>query len=165
MADNHFEVDSEHVLHQVNDALEWISNQEESNNYMHNLKVVCSLECCPSGSLGIAASLFPTWNRELAYQKKQEEKKVADSASKHVGEVGQRISFKIANAVALTSWETEWGYTTLWKIIDESGNVFTWKTSSCPDFEHAGKITGTIKAHNEFRDCKQTELTRCKLAA
>ena len=70
MADNHFEVDSEHVLHQVNDALEWISNQEESNNYMHNLKVVCSLECCPSGSLGIAASLFPTWNRELAYQKK-----------------------------------------------------------------------------------------------
>lgn len=165
MADNHFEVDSEHVLHQVNDALEWISNQEESNNYMHNLKVVCSLECCPSGSLGIAASLFPTWNRELAYQKKQEEKKTADSVSKHVGEVGQRISFKIADAVALTSWETEWGYTTLWKIIDESGNVFTWKTSSCPDFEHAGKITGTIKAHNEFRDCKQTELTRCKLAA
>lgn len=125
----------------------------------------CSIECCPSRSLGIAASLFPTWNRELAYQKKQEEKKVADSVSKHVGEIGQRISFKIANAVALTSWETEWGYTTLWKIIDESGNVFTWKTSSCPDFEHAGKIIGTIKAHNEFRDCKQTELTRCKLAA
>lgn len=63
--------------------------------------------------------------RQSEYQKKQEEKKVADSVSKHVGEVGQRISFKIADAVALTSWETEWGYTTLWKIIDESGNVFT----------------------------------------
>ena len=165
MADNHFDVDSERVIQQVNEALEWISYQEESNNYMHNLKVVCSLEWCPSGSLGIAASLFPTWNRELAYQKKQEEKKAAASVSKHVGEIGQRISFNISEAIALTSWETEWGYTTLWKIVDESGNVFTWKTSSCPDFEHAVKITGTIKAHNEFRDCKQTELTRCKLAA
>lgn len=100
----------------------------------------------------------------MEYQKKQEARRTADSVSKHVGEIGQRISFKIASATCLTSWETEYGITKLFKIVDDSGNVFTWKTSVYPDFEKAETITGTIKAHNEFRDCKQTELTRCKVA-
>jgi hypothetical protein len=91
-------------------------------------------------------------------------KRDMDVISKHIGEIGQRITIKIASATCLTSWETEWGTTKLFKIVDYSGNVFTWKTSSFPDFDKSEIITGTIKAHNEFRDCKQTELTRCKVA-
>ena len=159
-----FNAKSDRIIQEVNTALDWIAEQEESTNYMHNLKVVCSLEYCSYGNLGIAASLFPTWNRELAYKKKEEARKTADSISEHVGEIGQRITFKIASATCLTSWETDWGITKLFKIVDETGNVFTWKTSAYPEFEKAEKITGTIKAHTEFRNCKQTELTRCKVA-
>lgn len=159
-----FNPDSESTVKAVEDALAWIAEQEESNNYMHNLKVACSLKYVGAGNLGIVTSLFPTWNRELEHQKKQNQRRMEDSQSEHVGTVGQRITFKIASATCLASWETEWGISKLFKIVDESGNVFTWKTSVFPDFEKAEKITGTIKAHSEFRDCKQTELTRCKVA-
>lgn len=158
-----FNPDSESTIKIVEDALDWIFKQEESNNYMHNLKVACGLKVVSQKNLGVITSLFPTWNKELEHQKEQEAKKVADSKSNHVGEIGQRITFKIASATCLTSWETDWGTTALYKIVDELGNVFTWKTGVFPDFEKAETITGTIKAHNEFRDCKQTELTRCKL--
>lgn len=159
-----FNPESESTIKAVEDALVWIAEQEESNNYMHNLKIVCGSKYVSASNSGIAVSLFPTWNKDLEYQKKQEAKRNADATSKHVGEIGQRITFKIASATCLTSWETEWGITQLFKIVDYSGNVFTWKTSAYPDFEKVETITGTIKAHNEFRNCKQTELTRCKVA-
>lgn len=159
-----FNPDSESTIKAVENALEWLSAQDESNNYMHNLKVACSLNYVSEKNLGVITSLFPTWNKELEHQKVQEAKKVADSKSEHVGVIGQRITFKMASAQCLTSWETEWGTTRLFKIVDEAGNVFTWKTSNYPDFEKAETITGTVKAHTEFRECKQTELTRCKIS-
>lgn len=159
-----FNPESESTVNAVENALEWLSAQDESNNYMHNLKVACSLDSVSQKNLGVITSLFPTWNKELEHQKVQEAKKAADSKSEHVGVIGQRITFKVASAQCLTSWETEWGITRLFKIVDEAGNVFTWKTSNCPDFEKAETITGTVKAHTEFRECKQTELTRCKIS-
>lgn len=164
MKDAGFNPESESTIKAVEDALAWIVEQETSNNYMHNLKVVCTSKYVSAKNAGIAVSLFPTQNKDLEYQKKQEAKRNADAASEHVGEIGQRITFKIASATCLTSWETEWGITKLFKVVDYSGNVFTWKTSVFPDFDKAETITGTIKAHSEFRDCKQTELTRCKVA-
>lgn len=164
MKNINFNPESDSTIKAVENAIAWVAEQEASNNYMHNLKVVCGSEYVSAKNAGIAVSLFPTWNKDLEYQKKQEAKRNADAASEHVGEIGQRITFKIASATCLTSWETEWGTTALYKIVDYSGNVFTWKTSVFPDFDKAETITGTIKAHNEFRDCKQTELTRCKVA-
>ena len=43
----------------------------------------------------------------------------------------------------------------------EHGNIFIWFTGKdIPD--NVSEITGTVKAHNEFQDVKQTVLTRCK---
>lgn len=39
-----------------------------------------------------------------------------------------------------------------------------WKTSKCFDEESVKTIVGTVKEHSEFRDVKQTVLTRCKVA-
>lgn len=155
-----FNPESEDTIKAVEDVLQWISNQEESNNYMHNLKTVCSLECVTFKNLGILASVFPTWNRNLEYQKEKQKKK----ESQHVGEVGDRITIRMADVICLTAWETQWGMTYVFKIVDDAGNVFTWKTSKYPDFENFNILKGTVKAHNEFRNEKQTELTRCKVA-
>lgn len=50
-------------------------------------------------------------------------------------------------------------------MTTEDGNILIWKTGKWfgDDFD-VTTITGTVKAHNEFRGVKQTELTRCKLA-
>jgi hypothetical protein len=43
--------------------------------------------------------------------------------------------------------------------------VFTWKTlrGICMEYGENVEIKGTIKAHGEYKDEKQTELTRCKV--
>lgn len=156
----------------VNNALAWIQNQEASNDYMHNLKTVCSLKYNPWNRIGMLVSLFPTFNRDLEIQARKAEAeakaKAEAQASNHVGSVGDRIQISVQFVKCLTSWENTFGYypttTYLYKIVDQEGNVFTWKTSTFLDEENLPQmITGTVKEHSEFRGVKQTALTRCKI--
>lgn len=74
------------------------------------------------------------------------------------------IAFKIVDFRCITSWETQWGWTGVFKLVDESGREFTWKTSKWLDEHAVGKVCrGTIKELKEFRGVKQTELTRCRV--
>ena len=155
-----FNPEAEDTIKAVADVLDWIAKQEETNNYMHNLKTVCSLEHNTFKNLGILASVFATWNKDIEYQKEKQEK----PKSHYVGEVGERITINMHDVICLTAWETQWGMTYVFKIVDDSGNVFTWKTSNYPEFDKFNTLTGTVKKHNEFRSEQQTELTRCKVA-
>lgn len=95
--------------------------------------------------------------------------KASESASSiHVGTVGEKIEIK-AELTAVHWYDTRINYhnitTWFYTFKDESGNVFIWKTQKCID-EMAGDhvmIKGTIKAHSEYNDVKQTELMRCKI--
>jgi predicted extracellular nuclease len=50
---------------------------------------------------------------------------------------------------------------------DADGNVFTWKTQNGVGLNVGDSVNvkGTIKAHTEYKEEKQTELTRCKVTA
>ena len=150
------------------EVIDWITNNERDDNYFHNMKVALSLEYSSVRNFGLLASAFPAHNREIEREaeRRERERKERESGelSKHVGEVGKRVSFKPTEVVALTSWETQFGVTTVYKFVDESGNVFTWKTGNWVDQElPVLKITGTVKEHKEYRGVKQTELTRCRI--
>ena len=54
--------------------------------------------------------------------------------------------------------------TYIYKIVDIDGNIYTWKTSG-GIAEETTEIVGTVKAHNEYRGTKQTELTRVRKAS
>lgn len=153
----------------VQKSLEWISKQNESNNYIHNLKTACGLQYVTGRNLGILVSLFPTYNRELEFQAdkaEKERKRLADQASEknsiHIGQVGDRIAVDIQSIKCITSWETEWGVTRIYKIVDVNGNVFTWKTGNFVD-EDMNFLKGTVKEHKDYNGVNQTELTRCKV--
>lgn len=100
--------------------------------------------------------------------------KAQKAISQYVGEIGQRITAKVTYTFG-TWWETKFGIQYLYSFKDADGNVLTWKTSSVPMVLNAeGKdvvinegdqvmITGTVKEHSEYREEKQTVLTRCKL--
>jgi len=148
---------------------DWIVNNDREDNYFHNLKVACSLDCCESKFLGLLVSAFPAFNRELERDAERKEKalKEAEAAAKSswLGEVGDKVSFKIADYFLISSWETQWGYTYVFRFKDEEGHEATWKTGSWFDDDVVGKtITGKIKELKEFRGIKQTELTRCRVA-
>jgi hypothetical protein len=167
MQDVNFDYKNPENVNLVKDALVWVNTQDESNNYMHNLVTICNMPYVNRKHFGILASLIPTYNRELAYQARKAknaaeyEKKVI--GSNWFGNVKERITIEVKSIKCLTGWEGQFGYTRLYEIVDTNNNVFTWKTSTLLA-ENAKIITGTVKAHNEFRGIKQTELTRCRVA-
>lgn len=158
-------------------ALAWIAEQEASNDYMHNLKVVTSLEYVGWSKIGILVSLFPTWDRDMQRQaeralreeERQRELKQGKN-SKFVGEVGKKLTAEVASCKCITSWTNCYdGYheqtTFMYKFVTTDGNILIWKTGKVLDEEKVTSISGTVKEHSEFREVKQTVLTRCKVAA
>ena len=150
-------------------VIDWICENERDDNYFHNLKVACSLEYCDSGKLGLLVSAFPAYNRELEYadERKAREAQEAEARAKSswLGRVGDKVSFQIADFRVISSWETQWGSTAVYKFVDKEGHEATWKTTNWVNDRRivGAKISGKVKELKEYRGIKQTELTRCKI--
>jgi len=156
-----FNAGSDYARKKTEDALSWLLEQDEVNNFMHNLKTVCSLDYVEYSHFGILASLFPAYDRFLEKKQEVEKENESNLKSAYVGTVGERITVKVADFKIITSWYTQFGWTGIYKIVDEDGNVFVWKTSrEIPD--NTKEITATVKGHQEYNGVKQTELTRCR---
>lgn len=148
-------------------ALDWAKSWDghEYNDYRDNLKVIASMDYCEYKHLGYLASLYMAYDREMEREVKRMERNKERAQSKYIGEVKERITCTLKSAKVLTAWENQWGTTFLYEFVTEDGDILIWKTSKClSDEEEITTITGTVKAHNEFRGIKQTELTRCKIA-
>lgn len=149
------DVHSPEVKAYVVSALNWIREKEEDSNYIHNLKIICSEEYTPLKDLGILVSLVSAYNNALERAKRAD----SESVSQWVGDIGKRINIKVKSFKAVTSWESNYGVTFVWKITDICDNVFTWKTGKY--LTELNRLRGTVKNHSEFCGVKQTELTRC----
>lgn len=159
-----FDTESPEISKQVKDALAWIENKQESNNYIHNLKTACALEYVTYKNFGLLASLFPAYNRDLKVKEEMLAMYSDESRSVYVGNVGDRITINVKSVKCMTSWENQYGISRIYKIIGHDGNVYIWKTGKTVDETFTEmSIVGTVKIHNEFRGVKRTELTRCKV--
>jgi hypothetical protein len=87
------------------------------------------------------------------------------SGSEYLGEVGKRLTLTVTLKKSF-SFENNYGYYPTTSYIrnfeDDAGNVIIWKTTSFLREGETFKLTGTVKEHSEYRDTKQTVLTRCK---
>lgn len=156
-------IDDEYITKALNWAKSW--DGHEYNDYRDNLKVIASMDYCEYKHLGYLASLFMAYDKEMEREVKRMERNKERAKSEHIGEIKERITCKVKSFKTLTAWETQWDTTFLYEFVTDDGNVLIWKTSKWLDDEKdITTITGTVKAHNEFRGIKQTELTRCKIA-
>lgn len=111
-------------------------------------------------------------------EEKEEAERLAEEArikaqkaiSQYVGEIGQKVN--ICGSYQFTgSWEQKsfsgYGIETMYchNFKDTDGNVFVWKTGKglALNYGEPVEITGTVKAHSEYKDERQTVLTRCKV--
>jgi hypothetical protein len=110
---------------------------------------------------------------ERAQREAEEARIRAEKAiSQYVGQAGDKVDFK-ATYIRSGSWEQKafrgYGTDTMFchTFKDEAGNVFTWKTQKGLGMDpgQAVQVKGTVKQHSEYKDEKQTELTRCKITA
>lgn len=122
--------------------------------------------------------------RNAAQAAREAEWERQKAASNYVGEVGDKL-----DAVFTIAYEAEYevpsftGYGTstrrVYGMRDADGNMLVWKTGAYMDIEVVNKfghvrsifahkgdrvhVKATIKAHEEYKGEKQTQLTRCKL--
>jgi len=110
--------------------------------------------------------------RRLAEKQAEEERIKAEKAiSKFVGHVGDKLEAELSY-IGSPRFEVKsfrgFGTDTMFihTFKDSAGNKIVWKTSKYPavlDQKETFKVTGTIKEHSEYKDEKQTVLTRCKV--
>lgn len=129
----------------------------ESSDYVNNLKIFLEMKEIPCKEIGLVTSMVGYYIRET---KKLEEKNRPEiEKSDYVGQVGDKITI-IAKPECIFSTESQYGMVYIYKF-KQGKDEFIWKTSKdLQDIELT--ITGTIKAHNNYKGSKQTELTRCK---
>lgn len=102
------------------------------------------------------------YDRYMERQQADERKAAESSTSDFVGNVGERITVTTVSAKLVTSWDTQFGTTYLYKFADNAGNVYVWYASRCIEVKDELTLTGTVKGHTTYEGVKQTTLTRCK---
>lgn len=109
----------------------------------------------------------------LAKEAEKARIKALKAISQHVGQVGDKLD--LTATFDHTAWFecrsfTGYGTTTMYihTFKDADGNVLIWKTSNglgSMGLQEGDlvQIKGTVKDHSEYKDEKQTVLTRCKI--
>ncbi len=90
------------------------------------------------------------------------------AVSQFVGEEGQKLNLKATYQFS-AFFDTRLGWMEqriyIHNFRDENGNAIIWKTQRGLSLEEGQEveITGTVKAHDVYKDEKQTALIRCKI--
>lgn len=147
-------------------AIEWIRSLDESvisgSCYLFNLKQVIDANYCTSRHFGLLASIIPSYRKSLS-------EKLTELISEHVGAIGDKLTVTVK--YIKTFWyETAYGTSYVHIFSDDNGNIFKWSTGKSIVVSDGSRIpegsivnlTGRVKAHDEYRNQKQTVLTRCK---
>ena len=141
-------------------VVEFVNNQEEDFGYVSNLKSLINNKYVTNKNFGLLVSSFGYYAAEMRKVEREKADQVTAN-SKWVGKVGDKLKF-VARPVLIYSMETQWGYSYLYRFVQD-GNELIWKTGTWLDTDIEYEVSGTIKAHNEYRGKKQTELTRCRV--
>ena len=172
----HFILDTlNHYGKEVNDedialatkAIEWVKSLPEEeylkNSYMFNLHQICKQDLdvahCSYEHFALLTSLIPTYNKAVAVRLKSDKKK-----SEHVGQIKDKLNLTV-QLIAKPSFDSAYGTCYIYIMKDENENIFVWKTNKYLSAEAGAvlKLKGTVKEHSEYRNEKQTVLTRCSV--
>lgn len=134
-----------------------------TNNYLYNLGVAARLEYVTYKTGGFIASAIQAYAKEVEHRERQRQITQSNLNSEWVGEVEKRIIIRNLKQVYRYVNESDYGVRTFLKFVQEgTGNVFIWWASGSQDLESETPINikATIKAHETYKDVKQTVIFR-----
>lgn len=139
----------------------FIIESVDTSNYVTNLKSLLELNLTTMNNLGLIVSMVGYYLREENKRKAEEIAAMNNAKSNFIGDIGDKIEFE-AIPELIYSVDTMYGTSYLYKF--KIGNdIVTWKTTKYLNTDTSITIKGTIKEHNEYKNIKQTQLTRCKI--
>ena len=88
---------------------------------------------------------------------------IVESNSQFVGEIGERLRDIPMQVRNISGFDSAYGYKWVYTFEDDDGNVYSWFTTSQQAVSVGMKciVTGTIKAHVEYKSVFTTQLSRC----
>lgn len=155
-------IDSAIAREDVEVAVEMVRRFPD-DTYYNNLKAIVSNEYIPLNKLGLLVSIPKAIDRYEEEKKRQKEKESLATESNYIGSVGDKIEVDFVSGREAACCETQFGLLHIYEFKDESGNVIVWKSSSGKEIPESGKISGTVKAHEEYNGVKQTVILRAKI--
>lgn len=147
----------------ANTVIEHFRNMEynaANGDYINNLRVIIGNDTVKRDHIAILVSAV-----NVILKEKQKKTESQTTVSQYVGTIKERmrgIELTFVREISLGSGM--YGEQYLYSFKDTSGNVFTWITTH-REFEIGETITMdvTVKAHKEYRDIKQTVITRATI--
>lgn len=141
------------------------------NNYTNNLKAIVNSTSIQSRqSFAVLVSGVYVYLKEQGVVGNKKAEKAPRLNEWVDAPVKHRMTLEGVQVIAAKDIETQFGVSTLYRMLDKDGRTLVWFSSNVnSDLEDAydeGKsvnLTGTIKKHDEFNGWKQTMLTRCKV--
>jgi len=145
---------------EANKALLWLDEQKDSNEYIHNLKMIREAGQLTYKLLGFACSIIAAYQRAMETLRIQKSEK---KSNEYVGNIKDKIE-TVARLTKKVSIDGYYGTTYLHRLLDKDGHTLVWFSSAGSDMRegHIYRIKGTIKKQEEYNNWKQTVLTRVK---
>lgn len=136
--------------------------ESQDNDYIMNCIKLIRIDRVPRRRLGIACSMIAVYRRHV----EKELEKAQELPSEWFGNIGSKLEDCEVTCTFKTEVEGFHGTSTLYKFVDNDGNIFktfysgyTWSVEQ----EEKVRLFGTVKKHDEWNDKKETLLTRCKV--
>jgi hypothetical protein len=143
------------------EAADWAENmldiECENSDYLHNIRAIARSGMVGWRTMGYAASIVSSYLKRILPPK-------VKNPSQYIGE----IKDKYKDILFLTKYHSfygGYGLTHYYIFEDNNSNVLIWKSTRDMSLSLGNKycISGTIKDHKEYKETKQTILTRCKV--
>ena len=164
-----FEELREKYKNTIEEMVAYYQGLDGGNEYIHNLKALLSGRTVYWKHAGYLISAYYSYQKTMEKKENEEKARIAEGTkdereSKFVGEVGVRDTFALTYTKTV-SYEGAFGTGYMYFFRDKDENVFMWGTNKFLEFEKNEEleIIGTIKEHKEYKDIKQTIITRCKI--
>lgn len=161
--------DSNYKIKDTEDCINHLRKRPEfPTEFETTLRQIFLTEYVSESDFGMIAAGVNTWNKYKTHlEKEQKQKALAEnSTSVHIGNKGDKIEVEIEDAEYITSFDSLFGTSFLYKFHDVKGNELIWWSSrEIANIESwQGKIIKcTVKEHTERDGIKQTSVIRCKL--
>ena len=141
-------------------AVVWLKEQEGSNEYMHNLKLLENESVVPGKMVGYWCSLISAYQRaqdRLEYAKREDALKL----NEHLGKVGERVECRVT-CTGVQSITGDYGVINIHRMRDSDGRTLVWFANACRKMDKGNDymIRAGIKKHGEYKEWAQTILTR-----
>lgn len=149
----------------VDEIVNYYENLNDNSVFTHNIKVLLGQGYVNGRDFGFVCYMPEGYNK---YRGREIQRAKEITKSEYFGDIGARYKGEqVAKVEKIAAYDSVYGAIYWYKIILKSGEVLIWRTSTfLYEIQMNGfnSATFTVKAHNEYRGVKQTEITRAKLA-